>query len=211
MELSTGQQRVLFVVLVIILAGIGIYLLGPGRNHGSGASPAASVSPAAATSSPAPLAVPSAAAAPTTIPVPQTTKGVNIYGWLPFTAQDLDEAANVTLAFAVADQTFSSADTAASYGQRLKNLVTPTFLPVLEEQFRPPGATGMSGKGSGEITRIVSFGSSPASITFDVTFTQQTTTGGKTTTNTSPDTVTTVAVAGGWQVNDLELAAAGNS
>ena len=118
MELSTGQQRALFAVLVLLLAGIGIYLLGPGRSHGSGASPAATVSPAAATSSPTPLVVPSAAVAPTTIPVPQTTKGVNIYNWLPFTAQDLNEAVNVTLAFAVADQTFSSTDTAATYGQR---------------------------------------------------------------------------------------------
>jgi hypothetical protein len=211
MELSTGQQRALFAVLVVLLAGIGIYLIGPGRNHGSGSSPAASVSPAAATSSPAPLAVPSAAVAPTTIPVPQTTKGVNIYNWLPFTQQDLNEAANVTLAFAVADQTFSSADTATTYGQRLKNLVTPTFLPVLEEQFRPSGATGMSAKGSGTITQIASFGASPASITFAVTLTEQTTSGGKTSTTTIPSDVTTVAVAGGWQVNDVEQQGVGNS
>jgi len=175
MELSTGQQRALFVVLVVILAGIGIYLLGPGRSHGSGASPAASVSPAAATSSPAPLAVPSAAVAPTTIPVPQTTKNVSIYSWLPFTQQDLEEAANVTLAFAAADQTFSRTDTASSYGLRLKDLVTPT------------------------------------SITFAVTLTEQTTSGGKATTTTTQCDVTTVAVAGGWQVNDLEQAGIGNS
>ena len=211
MELSTGQQRALFAVLVVILAGIGIYLIGPGRSHGSGASPAATVGPAAATSSPAPLAVPSAAVAPTTIPVPQTTKGVSIYSWLPFTQQDLDEAANVTLAFAAADQTFSRTDTASSYGLRLKNLVTPTFLAVLEQQFRPPGATAMSSKSSGTITQIASFGASPTSITFVVTLTEQTTSGGKATTTTTPCDVTTVAVAGGWQVNDLEQAGVGNS
>ncbi len=144
MQLSIGQQRALFVVLVILLAGIGIYLLGPGRSHGSGAAPASTVSPAAASSSAAPLVVPSAAVSPTPITVPQSVKGVNIYDWLPFTQQDLREAANATLAFAARTRPSANADTAATYGQRLKNLVTPAFLGTLEGQFRPPGAAGMS-------------------------------------------------------------------
>lgn len=211
MQLSTGQQRALFVVLVILLAGVGIYLVGPGRSHGGSAAPAASASAAAANSSPAPLAVPSAEVAPTPVPVPTAIKSANIYDWLPFSQQDLNDAANVTLAFAAADQTFSNTDTATTYGQRLKNLVTPTFLGALEQQFRPSGATGMTSKSSGTINQIASFGASPASITFVVILTEQTTTGGKTTSTTTRNDVTTIAVAGGWQVNDIELAGVGNS
>jgi len=211
MELSTGQRRALFVVLVVVLAGIGIYLVGPGRSHGGGAAPAASGTSSAASSSAAPPAVPSAEISPTQIPVPTAIKNADIYDWLPFTQQDLDVAANATLEFAAADQTWSSTDTADSYGQRLQNLVTPTFLTTLEQQFRPQGATGMSSKSSGTITQIASFGSSPATITFVITFTEQTTSNGKTTTTTSKNDVTTVAVAGGWQVNDFELHGVGNS
>jgi hypothetical protein len=208
MQLSIGQQRALFVVLVLLLAGVGVFLLGPGRSHGGGATPASSA--IAASSSPAALAVPSAEVAPTTVVVPQAIKGANIYEWLPFSQKDLTSAANVTLAFAAADQTFSSTDTATSYGQRLQNLVTPTLLGMLEQQFRPLGATGMTSTSSGTISQIASFGASPASITFVVTLTEQTTTGGKTTSTTTTDNVTTVAVAGGWQVNDIELAGVGN-
>jgi hypothetical protein len=212
MQLSIGQQRALFVVLVILLAGVGIYLVGPGRSHGGGAAPTASVSAAASLASPAPapLVVPSAEVAPTPITVPTAIKSANIYDWLPFTQQDLNDAANVTLAFAAADQTFNNTDTATTYGQRLKNLVTPTFLGTLEQRFRPPGATGMTSKSSGTISQIASFGARPASITFVITFTEQTTTGGKTTSTTTQNDVTTIAVAGGWQVNDIELAGVGN-
>jgi hypothetical protein len=211
MELSTGQRRALFVVLVFLLAGFGIYLLGPGRSHGAGATPAPSGTPSAASSSPAPPAVPSAELSPTPIPVPAAIKSADIYDWLPFTQQDLDSAANATLAFAAADQTWSSTDTANSYGLRLKNLVTQPFLTTLEQQFRPQGATGMSSKSGGTIDQIASFGATPASITFVITFTEQTTTGGKTTSTTSQNDVTTIAVAGGWEVNDFELHGAGNS
>jgi hypothetical protein len=112
--------------------------------------------------------------------------------------------------FAATDQTFSNTDTAITYGQRLMKLVTPTFLETLKQQFRPPGATGMTSKSSGTIDQITSFGASPASITFVITLTEQTTTGGKTTSTTRQYDVTTVEVAGGWQVNDIELHGLGN-
>lgn len=218
MELSPGKQRVLFVVVVVLLAGLGIYLVGPGRSHGAGApasSPAAS--PGAPTESASPVGVPSAVVAPTPLPVPVSIKNANIYNWLPFTQQDLDEAANVTVAFAAADETFSYIDTPKSYGQRLSSLVTPTLLATLEQQFQPPGAAStwrqqqLTSKSGGTINRITAFGASPqASITFVVTLTEQTTASGKTTSTTGQYDVTAVAVAGGWQVNDIEQAGAGN-
>jgi hypothetical protein len=217
MELSPGKQRVLFVVVVVLLAGLGIYLVGPGRSHGAGAassSPAAS--PGGLTESASPVGVPSAVVAPTPLPVPVSIKNANIYNWLPFTQQDLDEAANVTVAFAAADETFSYIDTPKSYGQRLSSLVTPTLLATLEQQFQPPGAAStwrqqqLTSKSGGTINRITAFGASPPSITFVITLTEQTTASGKTTSTTGQYDVTTVAVAGGWQVNDIEQHGVGN-
>jgi hypothetical protein len=217
MELSTGQKRGLFVVLVVLLAGLGIYLIGPGRSHGSptAAAPGGN-SPGAATTSPATLAgVPSYQVAPTPLPVPTTFKNANIYDWLPFKQSDLDAAANVTLAFAKADETFSYTDTATGYGKRLSSYVTPQLLTSLEETFQ----TGLpqwqqqqfASKGAGTINSITSFGGSPqASITFAVAIAEQTTASGTTSTKTYQYDVTTVSVAGGWQVNDIEQAGQGN-
>jgi hypothetical protein len=211
MQLTTGQQRALFAVLVILLAGVGIYLVGPGRTHSTTAAPPASASPAAVNSALTPQqGVPSVEIAPTPVPVPTVIKSANIYDWLPFTQDELKAAANVTLAFVAADQTFNQSDSAGTYGQRLKNLVTPTFLVTLEQQFRPPGAAGMTSRSSGTIVQVATFGANPKSITFVVTLTDQSTTGGKTTSTTTQNDVTTIAVAGGWQVNDLELAGVGN-
>jgi hypothetical protein len=218
MELSPGQQRGLFVALVIALAGLGIYLIGPGRTHRSAAPATSATATTAATpaASSAP-AVPPAVIAPTPLPVPAAVKGANIYSWLPFSQHDLDAAANVTLAFAAADETFSYTDTPASYGGRLANFVTPTLQTTLEAQFQPPGAAvawkreRLSSRGSGTIIQISSFGAHPQqSITFVVSLTEQTTASGTTKPTTAQYDVTVVAVAGGWQVNDIEQAGAGN-
>jgi hypothetical protein len=216
MELTPGRQRLLFVAVVILLAVLGIYLLGPGRSHG--AAPAASTAPAgpAATVSPSPLA-PSAAIAPTPVAV-APLKGVNIYNWLPFTQQDLATAAGVTLAFAGADETFTYTDTAASYAGRLSGLVTPDLGQTLESQFAPPGVQQQRAqqhvvsKSSGSIVRISSFGTTPqASITFVVSIAVQTTAAGKTTSTTNQWAVTAVTAPGGWAVHDIEPAGVGNS
>jgi len=222
MELSTGQKRGLFVVLVVLLAGLGIYLIGPGRSHDGSPSASApgsasgSASGGAATTSPANLAgVPSYQVAPTTLPVPTTIQNANIYDWLPFKQSDLTAAANVTLAFVKADETFSYTDTANGYGQRLSNYATGTLQQSLKETFQ----TGLPGwqqqqftsKGVGTISSITSFGGSPStSITFVVTITEQITASGTTTTKTGQYDVTTVSVGNGWQVNDIEQAGQGN-
>lgn len=219
MELSTGQQRALFVVLVIILAGIGIYLIGPGRHHAAGAAPAASVSAAAASTTPAPQVVPSAEAAPTPVQVPTAIKSADIYSWLPFSQQDLNDAANATLAFATDFETFTYNDTPATYGQRMANVVTSgpgQLLNSLKAGFVTPAVQQqrdqehLVSKSSGAITRIGSFGGSPqATITFVVDISVAKTVNGTTTTSSSPWDVTTVQVAGGWQVNNVEPDGAG--
>ena len=221
MELSTGQKRALFVVLVVVLAGIGIYLVGPGRSHDGSPSAAASGTASGsaagvATTSPANLAgVPSYQVAPTTLPVPTTLKSPNIYDWLPFKQSDLTAAANVTLAFVKADETYSYTDTVKGYGNRLSSYVTSLLLNSLKETFQTglPGwqQQQFSSKGVGTINSITSFGGSPStSITFVVTITEQTTASGTTTTKTGQYDVTTISVANGWQVNDIEQAGQGN-
>src|ERR1700677_712977 len=113
MELSSGQQRALFVVLVVVLAGLGIYLIGPGGHHGASAAPSPSPSPT--TAAPGTPASSSAAAvqpsgSSRTAPVGALSTGSpstdalgghsNIYSWLPFTQQKLTSAAKTTVAFA---------------------------------------------------------------------------------------------------------------
>jgi hypothetical protein len=224
MELSPGQQRGLFVVLVILLAGLGIYLVGPGRPHGSTASGGSSTpaagrnSPGASggvTATPDLAGVPSAVVAPAPLPVPTVVKGANVYDWLPFTQQGLDGAANVTLAFAAADETFSYTDTPATFAQRLSSLVAPALERTLEAQFEPPNVQAqrvqqhLVSKSAGTIDRIASFGNgTQASITFVVTITVQQNVDPKSATGQWD--ITAVQVAGGWQVNDIEPAGAGN-
>jgi hypothetical protein len=224
MELTPGQQRGLFVVLVILLAGLGIYLVGPGRSHGSAATGPPSTpapggnSPGASGNAPATptlAGVPSAVIAPTTLPVPTVVKGANIYNWLPFTQQGLDGAANVTLAFAAADETYRYTDTPATFAQRLSSLVTPPLEQTLEAQFEPPNVQAqraqerLVSKSAGTIDRIASWGTgTPASITFVVTITVQQNVDPKSATGQWD--ITAVQVAGGWQVNDIEPAGVGN-
>jgi hypothetical protein len=217
MDLSTGQQRALFVLVVVVLAGLGIYLVGPGGHHGAAAangtpSASGSATPAPAATSAAPLAQP--ANAPATSATPGAG-GVNIFQWLPFTQQDLAEAARVTLAFAADYDTFSYTQTAASYVAKMDNLVTGEFAASLKNAYTTQGVAAQRSAqkqvsaGSGGIASIRSFGT--GSIMFLVNIAQKLTTTKGTSTTTAQYGVTVVPSAGGWQVNDIELATAGNS
>lgn len=219
MELTPGRQRLFFVVVVILLALLGIYLVGPGRSHGAAPAASSSTAPAnpAAAVTPSPLNVPSAVAAPTPVAV-TPVKGANIYNWLPFTQQDLSTAAGVTLAFATAYETFSYTDTAATYAARLSGFVTSDLLQTLESQFAPPAVQQqraqqhLTSKSSGSIVSIRSFGAAPqTTITFVVDITVETTASAKTTSASNQWAVTTVTAPGGWAVHDIEPATAGNT
>jgi hypothetical protein len=212
MELSTGQQRALFVALVILLAGLGIYLIGPARHSGPSAAPSASTSPvAAATSSPPSAVQPVSSSSPAS----SAAGGVNIYDWLPFTQQDLAQASQVTLAFAADYGTYSYTETPAAYADKMSALVTAEFAVTLKADYAAAGfaaqrsAQKQVSSGSGGIASIRSFG--PGSITFVVNIAQKLTTTKGSMTTTMQYAVTVVSAAGGWQVNDIELATAGNS
>jgi hypothetical protein len=204
MDLSGGQQKALFAVVVVALAGLGIYLAAP---HGS-QHPAAATSP-----SPQPTSAagpPSAAPAPS----PSGSSSVNIYQWLPFTQQDLARAAAVTTQFTADYDTYTYKDTAASYVARMNGLITTQLGQKLENSFGTLGVAQARTQqkqistGTGAIDSLRTFGAS--SITFVVTATQKLTgTQGSSQTSTQY-AVTVTGTGGSWQAYDIELASAGN-
>jgi hypothetical protein len=216
MELSPGQQRLLFAVVVLLLAGLGIYLIGPGTHRGAGASPTTSPgsTPAVATSGPA-TPVPPATLPPDTPAASLPAGSAGIYQWLPFTQQDLTEAAQATTAFAADYQTFSYTETATVYAAKMTNVVTAELAGTLENAYATPGVAAQRSAqkqistSSGGITQIRSFGA--GSITFVVDITQRLATTKATTTTTTQYAITAESAAGGWEVNDIELANAGNT
>lgn len=213
MELSTGQQRLLFAVVVLLLAGLGIYLIGPGTHRGAGASPTTSPSSTPATSSPS-TAVPPATVPDTSAPS-SGAGGEDIYQWLPFTQQDLTEAAQATTAFAADYETFSYTETATVYVAKMTNVVTAELAATLQNAYATPGVAAQRSAqkqisaSSGGIVAIRSFGA--GSITFLVNIVQRLATTKGTTTTTTQYAVTVQPAAGGWEVSDVELANAGNS
>jgi hypothetical protein len=215
MELSTGQQRLLFAVVVLLLAGLGIYLIGPGTHHGAGASPTTSPSSTPASSNPS-TAVPPATVPPDTATAPSSgAGGVDIYQWLPFTQADLTEAAQATTAFAADYQTFSYTETAQVYAAKMTDVVTAELAGTLETAYGTPAVAAQRSAqkqistSSGGIVAIRTFGA--GSITFLVNIVQRLATTKGTTTTTTEYAVTVVSAAGGWDVNDIELSNAGNT
>jgi hypothetical protein len=203
MELSRGQQRLLFVVVVLALGGLGVFLLG-GRHKAATSPPARpSASVAPVTSTPA--------AAPVT-----TTGGggVNIYQWLPFTQQDLTAASRATVTFAADYENWTYTEPAQAYVAKMNGLVTANFAASLQNSYATPGVAALRSAqkqvstSSGGIASIRSFGT--GSITFVVNITQRLATTSGTTNTSKQYAVTLVSSATGWQVNDVELAGAGN-
>lgn len=227
MDLTPGQQRLVFVVVVVAFAGLGIYLIG-GRHTGTSAPAApASASPAAAptasagqssaaAASAAATSVPPATVPPPT-PIPTVAGGADIYEWLPFTQADLTAAAKTTLAFATEYVTWSYTETKAAYGGKLAPLATSQEVTTLEYYYSTAGVASQRAAdkqvstGSGTISSITSFGASPTSITFQVSIAQRlaSTTGTKR--STSQYAITVVSTGGNWRVNSIELSKLGNS
>jgi len=215
MDLTSAQRRVAFIVIVLALAGLGAFLLWP-RPSPAASRAAAGPTAHAATSAPAP--VPSSPAPPAS-PVP-SGQGVNIYQLLPFSQADLTEAAGVVRRFCTDYATYSYTESAGSYVGRMRGLVTSELAATLAQDYATPGVAQtrtqqkQTATGSGAITALRAFGAS--SLTFLVTLSQKTYStppSGKTTAHTaSGDYAITIARSGsGWQVNDIQLASAGNS
>jgi hypothetical protein len=211
MDLNATQRKVVFGLIVVALAGLGIYMFLPGVRGGqsSGRPAAPPTHSAAAQVTPPPVASPSPTQAAA------SASGPDIYQWLPFSQSQLGAAAAVVTQFADAYGTWSYTQNATSYVASMRNLITPELSPVIAQGYSVPGVTTersaqkQVSTGSAVISSLRAFGSS--SITFVVTLTERiTSTAGQSQQDTQY-AVTVVSGGGGWQVNDIELASAGNS
>jgi hypothetical protein len=212
MDLTAAQRKAVFALIVVVLAGLGIYMFVPGT-RGSGP-PAAAPSPSP--HSPAPPA-PSPTAS-TAGPVPLaagTPSAPDIYQWLPFTPSELATAASVTTEFSDGYGTWSYSQNARAYVNAMRNLITPDLSQLLAQDYSAPGVASQRTRkkqvstGSAVINSLRAFG--PSSITFVVTISQEITdTSGRSAVN-AQYAVTVASNGSNWQVNDIELASAGNS
>jgi hypothetical protein len=212
MDLTAAQRKAVFALIVVLLAGLGVYLFVPGT-RGS-ASPAAAPSPSR--HSPAPPTPSPTTSAASPVPLAAGTPSApDIYQWLPFTQSELATAASVTAEFSDAYGTWSYSQNARAYVNTMRNLITPELSQLLAQDYSAPGvASQRTGKkqvatGSAVINSMRAFG--PSSITFVVTISQEITDTSGRSAVSAQYAVTASGNGSSWQVNDIELASAGNS
>ena len=214
MDLSPAQQKAVFVLVVVVLAALGYWLILPKLSHSGGHSAAASsTSPAASASASAP-GTPGTPASTVTAS-PAAAGNVNIYSWLPFTQQGLADAASVTVKFCVDYNTFTYTESPAAYVAKMSGLITGQLATTLQASYSTAGVAALRtsqkqvSTGTAVINSLRAFG--PSSVTFILT-TGQHLVSSKGTTNGSTQYAVTVTGSGSsWQVDDIELASAGNS
>jgi hypothetical protein len=208
MESSPLLRRVTFGLVVLVLAGLGAYLISSAA-RGAARPPAAA--PAATAALPA--SSPSASPAPTSSAPAAGTPG--IYQWLPFTPPELAAAAAAARQFGVAYGTFSYTETASEYGARLQPLASAALVAELQGAYSLPGVaaartgTRQISVGTAVIESIRAFGT--GSLTFVVQVTENLTASSGRSQNVTQYAVTLSGSGSSWQVTDIELASAGNS
>jgi hypothetical protein len=209
MELTAIQRKAVFALVVVLLAGLGIYLFAS-AGHSSG-SPSAS--PSRPSASPAPAVSSSAPASPAPAGA-GTPSGSDIYQWLPFSQSGLNSAASVVTQFANAYGTWSYSQNSNAYVATMSRWITPDLSQVLAQDYSVPGVASQRtskkqvSAGSSVINSLRSFG--PSSITFVVTITQEITAANGRNQISAQYAVTVTGAGSGWQVNDIEQASAGN-
>jgi hypothetical protein len=218
MDLSPAQRVLAFVAIVVVLGGMGAYLLIPGvrsavgQGHGpAGATPSTSASGARGTSPSAPVSgtAPTAPASPTPV-----GSAPDIYQWLPFSQTDLAKAASVTEAFGAAYDTFSYRESTSGYLASLRGLSTSELSATLARAYGTPGVASQRtqqkqvSSARAEINSIRTFGS--GSLTFVVTIVQTIRTKQGKSQNNGQYAITLTGSGQSWLVNDIELASAGN-
>jgi hypothetical protein len=213
MEMSPGRRKAVFALIVLVLAGLGVYLVMPAARGGASPPHAAPSQHSAAERPPA--AARSADAVPSASPAPPASATPDIYQWLPFTQSDLASAAAVVTEFSKAYGTWSYTQNATQYAATMSNLTTQELTPVLAQGYSVPGVASVRtadkqvSAGTAVINSLRTFG--PSSLTFVVTISQEITSTGGTSQVSGQYAVTLAADDGVWQVSDIELASAGNS
>ena len=214
MDLSPGQQKAVFVLVVAVLAALGYWLILPKVTHSHGSAQAAvPPTPSAASSAPAPTG--SQGATPSATASPAATGGVNIYSWLPFTQQGLADAAAVTVKFGADYNTYSYTENAAAYVGTMKGLITGQLATTLQGLYSTPGVAQLRtsqkqvSTGTAVVDSLRTFG--PSSLTFIVTATQHLVSSHGTTNGSTQYAITVTGSGTSWQVNDIELSTVGQS
>jgi len=209
-DLSPGQQKAVFALVVIVLAALGYWLILPKVSH-SHAQAQPSPNPSATQSVPSPPA----SAPPTVTTSPASANGVDIYSWLPFTQQDLAAAAAVTERFLVDYNTYSYTESAASYVGRMNGLITTQLASTLRGLYSQPGVAKVRtdqrqvSTGTAAINSIRAFGAS--SLTFVATGTQHLTTSKGASSGSAQYAITVTGSGSSWQVDNIELSSVGQS
>ncbi|MGH3121457.1 MAG: hypothetical protein ACRDND_10605 [Streptosporangiaceae bacterium] len=219
MDLSPAQRVLAFLGIVVVLGGMGAYLLIPGvrsavgQGHGPAGATPSTRAPGARETSPS---APPASTAPATSASPSPAGSApDIYQWLPFSQTDLAKAARVTEAFGTAYDTFSYRESTSSYLASLRSLSTSELSATLARAYGTPGVasqrTGQRQVSSARtvINSIRTFGS--GSLTFVVTIVQTMHTKQGKSQNSGQYAITLTGSGESWLVNDIELASAGNT
>jgi hypothetical protein len=226
MELTTAQRRIVFVLVVLVLAGLGVYVFtsagrgtagsGAAGRHAAGQGSGGQGTGGQGVPPSTPPASPSASASSSPAQTaPTDTRAPDIYQWLPFTKAGLAGAASVAVRFGAAYGTFSYTEKTSAYIASMRSLITPQLAGQISAAYAAPGVASLRASrkqvsaGSARITSLRAFGSS--SLTFIVAVTEQITAKK----NSGPLTTSyAVTLTGGdtsWQVSGLEYEGAGNS
>jgi hypothetical protein len=216
-DLNPVQQKAVFVLVVVVLAALGYWLLLPKlTNSGSHAQAATSATPTPSVSVPAASSAPAQDSAPPASTTSPTAAGnVNIYSWLPFTQQDLAAAATVTVKFGVDYNTFTYTESSSAYVAAMGNLITGQLATTLQASYATPGVATLRknqkqvSTGTASIVSLRAFG--PSSLTFVVTAGQRLVSTNGTSRGSNQYAITVTGSGASWQVSDIELSSAGNS
>jgi len=215
-DLSPGQQKAVFVLVVVVLAALGYWLILPKITHSHGSAQAAASSPAASAAGSVPASgIPQGATSAPATASPAATGTVNIYSWLPFTQQGLADAAAVTVKFGADYNTYSYTETASAYVGTMNGLITGQLAATLQNLYSTPGVAKVRNSqkqvstGTAVIDSLRSFG--PSSLTFVVTAGQHLVTSNGTTNGSAQYAITVTGSGTSWQVNDIELSTVGQS
>jgi hypothetical protein len=214
-ELSPGQRKLAFALVVLALAALAVYLF-VSRGSGTTSPRAASSSrPAARPAAPPAPAATAPAATGSASADPAAAQNSGIFALVPFTAAGLASAEQVADQFGAAYGTYSYTETTSAYVATMSKLVSSQLSQQIAEAYATPGVASQRtsqrqvSTATATVTALRAFG--PSSLTFVVTVSQQVTAtkgGGPQSTSYS------VTLTGGdttWQVTSIELANVGQN
>lgn len=207
MNLDDRQRKIVFAVLVAVLAAVGVYLTVAAPERGGGEPDA---EPTIAATVPAGPASP-----PPGIQAAVNPEDFDIYRLLPFSRTEFAGAAEVARKFVAAYGTYRYDEAPQKYTERLSGLVTDQLLAELARGHSSAGLVAQRKKdktvatGSASLERVRDIGDN--SIIFLVTGTQQVTGGGDETGESRQWAVTVVRDGGSLQVYAFEPADAGQA